>query len=146
MVPLFELMSTLGPMVVQRVLVLLHLSLQMMLSTPFSNSMVTIGKVAHLKSVRIDSLAHPDLVVVVVSAVDEAVSAVDLEVVVVVSVAVEEALVVDLQLAVVTEEVVSEHLVVSTEEELEPLLQCLTHSQTTPLPERIEARLFMSAT
>lgn len=116
-----------------------------MSSTPFNNSMVTIGKVAPLKSVRTGSLAHPDLVVVVVS-VDEAALGVVLELVAVVSVVLEEALAADLELAVVMEEVVvSEHLVVLTGE-LEPWLQYPTHSPTTLLLGPIEARLFMSAT
>lgn len=53
-------MFTLDPMADLRVLVSSFLSLLMMLATQSSNSMATIGRVDHLKSVRIDSLV-PDL-------------------------------------------------------------------------------------
>ena len=81
MVPSFAPMFMLDLMDVQRALVLLLSNLLMTLATPFSSSMVMIGKAALLRSVKTVSQVLKDLVVLVEDlAVVEALVA-DLEVV-----------------------------------------------------------------
>jgi hypothetical protein len=135
-------MFMLDPMVVLRALVLLLSNPQMMSSTPSNSSTVTIGKVAPLKSVRIDSLAQQDLGVAVASVV---VAALEAALEHVAALVLEEGSVVDLPAVgdMVVAALAVEHLVVLTEEP-ELLPQHPTHSPTTPLLARREVRLSMS--
>jgi hypothetical protein len=129
-------------MVAPRALALLPLSLQTMPVTPSNSSTATTGKAAHLRSGRIASQVRDrDSVVAVALAL---------------AVASEEAseVVEDLEAVVASEEVL-EAVVVLVVDMVEPrpvvsmrerLLLLPTPSQTLPLLERREARLFMFAT
>jgi hypothetical protein len=145
MVLLCAPMFMLDPMAVLRAQVLLPLSLRMMLSMPFNNSMGTIGKVAPLKFAKIDSLAQPDLVVAVDLAVVEglAVALERVEVALVLA----EGLAVDLGVVVAATVVVALEAgpLVALTEELVLLLQHQIHLLTSLLLAQKEARPSMSA-
>ena len=142
------LMSMLDPMVDLRALELSHSSLQMMLATPFNNSMVMTGKVAHSRFVRIVSLVQVDLVVLEV----EVDLVVHVEASVQVALVPVEGLEVVVEgLAEASEEVVVDLVVDSEEEELQEALTPMhpqplpIPSPTLPLPVPIVVRLSMSA-
>ena len=152
MVLSFVLMSTLDPMVAPRDLVSSFSSPLMMLVTPSNNSMVTIGKDAHLKFARTVSLA---LLQEVSEVVEASVPVVDLAE----DLEAEEALVhvvdlvVDLAEDVVVVTEVVHQVVVMEEVPVDsmlvvevPLQPRQTPSPTSLLLEPIEARSSMSAT